>query len=155
MKNRLKNKNYNTPQNKEKQSWHEELWEWISKITRWTCDALFNTLAATWELTKAWTSKIAEKMWNKNPDIKSYRKDISKHHIEQAKFAWETALKWIWKTINWWYHTAKWAIRTIFSSSKNSIKDTIQWLREDHSQNKQDNKQENKQNNKQNDKQNN
>lgn len=143
MKNRLKNKSNNTPQNKEKQSGHEELWEWISEITKWTCYALLNTLAATWELTRAWVSKIAEKIWNKNPDVQSNRKELAEHHFGQAKRAWKAALRWIWNTINWWYHTIKWTTRTVFWSVKNSIKDTVNWLREDQSENKQENEQQN------------
>ena len=44
----------------------------------------------------------------------------------------------------WVFKTAKWGVRTIFSSGKNTIK----WLREDESSNKQENNQENNQENK-------
>lgn len=141
MKRQTNNKHNNIDQTKEKQTGPEELWEWISKITKWTCDALFNTLAASLELTRAWTSKLSEVLWNESPEIKSSRKAITKHHIEQTKKALNKTWKWIWNIINWWYHTAKWTIRTIFSSGK----DTIKWLREDSSENKQENKQENEQ----------
>ncbi len=131
MKNKIKNEINNTSQIREKQTWPEELWKWASKLIKWTCDALFNTLAASLELTRAWTSKLSEIFWNKNPDIKSSRKAITKHHLNQTKKALNKTWTWIWEIIKWWFKTTKWAIRTVFSSGKNTIK----WLREDDSEN--------------------
>ena len=144
MRNRLNYKANNTANNKEKQTWPEELWEWASKLIKWTCDALFNTLAAWVELTMAWTSKLSEKFWNKNPDIKSSRQAITQHHLNQTKKALNKAWTWVWNMATWVFKTAKWGVRTIFSSGKNTIK----WLREDESSNTQENNQENNQENK-------
>ena len=116
-----------TDKSKEKITWPEELWNWVSSVVKWTTDSLFNTLAATYELTMTWTSLLSEKLWSKKPEIRENRKAIRKHHFNQTKKALNNVWKWIVNIGKWWFHTTKWAIRTVLLSWK----DTIKSLRDD------------------------
>ena len=117
---------------KEKNTWPEELWNWVSMIAKWTTDSLFNTLAATYELTMTWASLLSEKLGSKKPEIRESRKAIRKHHFNQTKKAVSNVWNWIVNIGKWWFHTTKWAIRTVLLSWK----DTIKSLRDDDSEKK-------------------
>lgn len=116
---------------KAKISWPEELWNWVSSIVKWTTDTLFNTLAATYEATMTWASFLSEKLWSKKPEIRENRKAIRKHHANQTKKAINNIWNWIVSIGKWWFHTTKWALRTVLLSWK----DTIKSLRDDDSEN--------------------
>ena len=131
--NNMKKKIINTDKNlvvksssKEKISWSEELWKWLSNVIKWVTDSLFNSLAAWRELIMSWVSKLSEKLWSKDSTIIANRKNITNHHLKQTKKSvnkvWNSALD----IIKWWFHTTKWAIRTVFTSGK----ETVKWLRE-------------------------
>ena len=117
---------------KEKITWPEELWNWVSSIVKWTTDTLFNTLAATYELTMTWASFISEKLGSKKPEIRENRKAIRKHHFNQTKKAVSNVWNGIVDIGKWWFHTTKWALRTVLLSWK----DTIKSLRDDDSEKK-------------------
>lgn len=117
---------------KEKFTGPQELWNWVSSIAKWTTDAIFNTLAATYEATMTWASFLSEKLWSKKPEIRENRKAIRKHHFNQTKKAVNNVWNGIVNIGKWWFHTTKWAIRTVLLSWK----DTIKSLRDDDSENK-------------------
>lgn len=117
---------------KEKITWPQELWNWVSSIVKWTTDTIFNTLAATYEATMTWASFLSEKLWSKKPEIRENRKAIRKHHFNQTKKAVNNVWNGIVNIGKWWFHTTKWAIRTVLLSWK----DTIKSLRDDDSEKK-------------------
>ena len=118
---------------REKELWHEELWNWLSKVVKGTCDSLFNVLAAWWTFALAWLSKLSEKAWSEDAEILAAKKKLTAHRLQQGK----NRLKKAWSSaadiLAWWFSTAKWAVRTIYTSWK----DAINWLRKwDESKNK-------------------
>jgi hypothetical protein len=117
---------------KVKISWPEELWNWVSSIVKWITDTLFNTLAATYETTMTWASFLSEKLWSEKHEIRENRKAIRKHHANQTKKATNNIWNWIVSIGKWWFHTTKWALRTVLLSWK----DTIKSLRDDDSKKK-------------------
>lgn len=117
----------NISSSKEKQTWPEQLWQWISKITKWTCDTLFNTIALSRELIMSLTSKLSEKLWNNNPEIVNIRKAITEHHLNQAKKSLNKLSVQFPEIFKWIYHTSVWTVKTVVWSWR----DMIHWLRND------------------------
>jgi len=117
---------------KEKITWPEELWNWVSSIVKWTADSLLNTLATTYELTMTWTSFLSEKLGSQKPEIRESRKTIRKHHFNQSKKAVNNVWNGIVNIGKWSFHTTRWALRTVLLSWK----DTIKSLRDDDSEKK-------------------
>lgn len=114
-----------------KLTWPEELWSWVHSIVKWTSNTILNTVAAGTEFVRAWTSKIAQITWSKNPEIRKSREKIVRHHLNQGKNASAEILYWGLEFLSWTIHTTRWAVRTILDGVYDSWKETITWLRSD------------------------
>ena len=119
-----------------KLTWPEELWNWVHDVIEWTWDAVLNTIAATAELARAWTLKIAKIARSKDPEIREIRGRLVNHHLKQSKESAKRIGKWSWKATKWTIHTTKWALRTALGGVYASWKDTITWLRNEKSDGK-------------------